>query len=188
MSCCTLTKEIAMLKIVVAGVTALFVTASPLAYAQAPAERAMERLSALEHLSAADRAKVTDERIDLVKAALQLTPDQEKYWPAIEQAIRARAKDRQARLAEIATEFGDRSPIEIIRDRNPVEFMQRRAEAYTHRATDLKKLSDAWEPLYKTLTPEQKKRMAFLTLVVGHEIGDAIEQRHLDAMDDDAAF
>ena len=60
-----------MLKIVAAGVTALFVTASPLAYAQAPAGRAMERLSALEHLSAADWAKLTDERIDLVKSALQ---------------------------------------------------------------------------------------------------------------------
>jgi hypothetical protein len=38
-------------------------------------------------------------RIDLVKAALQLTPDQQKYWPAIENAIRARAEDRKARLA-----------------------------------------------------------------------------------------
>ena len=58
-----------MLKIVAAGITALFVTASPLAYAQAPAERAMERLSA------ADLSRLADERIDLVKSALQLTPD-----------------------------------------------------------------------------------------------------------------
>ncbi|WP_342723112.1 hypothetical protein AAFG07_28500 [Bradyrhizobium sp. B097] len=34
-------------------------------------------------------------RVGIVKAALQLTPDQEKYWPAIEDAIRTRAKNRQ---------------------------------------------------------------------------------------------
>jgi LTXXQ motif family protein len=160
--------------------TALIVGAAPLAHAQSS--------RTVGKVSATDATALTDARVDLTKAALQLTADQEKYWPPIEQAIRARAKDRQARLAEIATQLGDKSPIEIIRDRNPVEFMQRRADALAQRAADLKKLSEAWEPLYKTLTPEQKKRMAFVTLVVAHEIGDAIEQRHIDAMDDDAAF
>jgi hypothetical protein len=135
-----------------------------------------------------DATALTDARVDLTKAALQLTADQQKLWPPVEQAIRARAKDRQERLAEIAKDFGDRSPIEIIRNRNPVEFMQRRADVYAQRAADLKKLAEAWEPLYKTLTQEQKTRMAFVTLVVGREIGDALEQRHIDLMDDDAAF
>ena len=160
--------------------TALIVGASPLAHAQSS--------QTVGKVSANDATALTDARVDLTKTALQLTADQEKYWPAIEQAIRARAKDRQARLADVAKEFGDRSPIEIIRDRDPVEFMQRRADAYAQRAADLKKLSEAWSPLYKTLSPEQKKRMAFLTLLVGREIGDAMEQRHLDTMDDDAAF
>jgi len=88
----------------------------------------------------------------------------------------------------MATEIGDRSPIEIIRDRNPVEFMQRRADALAQRAADLKKLAVAWEPLYKTLTPQQKKRMAFLTIIVGREMRDAIEQRRMEANDDDAVF
>ena len=126
-----------MLKIVAAGVTALFVTASPLAYAQAPSAGAHERLSE------ADLSALTDARIHLVKAALQLTPDQEKFWPAIEEAIRARPKDRQARIAAAAErlrEQGDRSPIEALRDRNPVEFLQRRADALPQRAADLKKL------------------------------------------------
>jgi hypothetical protein len=39
-----------------------------------------------------------------------------------------------------------------IRERNPVELMQRRAEALTQRATDLKKLADAWDRSIKTLT------------------------------------
>ena len=165
----------------VAAITsALIVSASSLAHAQSG--------QTVGKVSANAATALTDARVDLTKSALQLTADQEKFWPAIEQAIRTRAKDRQARLAEVANELGDRSPIEIIRDRNPVEFMQRRADALAQRAVDLKKLSEAWEPLYKTLTPEQKKRMAVLTLLVGREIGDAMEQRHLDAMDDDAAY
>ena len=48
-------------------------------------------------------------RIDLVKAALQLTPDQQKYWPAVENAIRARAEDRKARFAKIAETVGKRA-------------------------------------------------------------------------------
>jgi len=75
-------------------------------------------------------------RIDLVKAALQLTPDQQKYWPAIESAIRARAEDRKARLAKIAETVGkrvDESPVEIMRNRDPIAFLQRRAEALAQR-------------------------------------------------------
>jgi|SRR6516164_2680307 UDP-N-acetylglucosamine:LPS N-acetylglucosamine transferase len=83
-----------MLRILAAGITAVFVTASPVAYAQTPANAAP--------LSAADLGKLTDMRVNIVKAALQLTPEQEKYWPAIEDAIRTRAKDRQARIADMA--------------------------------------------------------------------------------------
>jgi hypothetical protein len=169
------------LKIVAAGLTALFVTASPIAYAQAPSAGAPERLSE------ADWNTLTDARINLVKAALQLTPDREKFWPAIEDAIRARAKDRQARIAaETArvTELRDRSPIELLRDRNPVEFLQRRAEALAQRAADLKKLADAWQPLYSTLTPEQKRRMAAFTIFVFREMRNGVEQRRLQSEDD----
>jgi hypothetical protein len=182
MSWWTLTKEIAMLKIVAAGVTALFVTASPLAYAQAPAGKAMERLSA------ADWNKLTDARIDLVKGALQLTPDQAKYWPAVEEAIRDRAKNRQARLAKIEETMGKRSeesPLEVLRNRDPVAFLNRRAEALAQRSADLKKLANAWEPLYKTLTPEQKQRMAAVTLFVLRDLSDALEQRRVQAEEDE---
>jgi hypothetical protein len=79
-----------VLKIVAAGLTALFVTASPLAYA--------EQAASQDRLTAADWEHLTDARIKIVKAALQLTPDEEKLWPPIEAAIRARAKDRQAAL------------------------------------------------------------------------------------------
>ena len=77
-----------MLKIAVAGTTALFLFASPVANAQS----SQTSSTAPERLNAADRNNLTDMRIDLVKAALQLTPEQEKLWPPVETAIRAGAK------------------------------------------------------------------------------------------------
>jgi hypothetical protein len=73
-------------------------------------------------LTAAEWKALTDLRIDLVKGALQLTPDQTKYWAAVEDAIRTKAKDRQARIEKIAETVGkraDESPMEILRNRDP---------------------------------------------------------------------
>jgi hypothetical protein len=170
-------------KIVAAGVTALFVTAAPLAYA--------EQAASQDRLTAADWEHLTDARIKIVKAALQLTPDQEKLWPPIEAAIRARAKDRQARIATAADrmrELRDRSPIEVLRDRNPIEFMKKRADRLAQRSADLKRLADAWEPLYQTLDPDQKRRMAMLAIFAIRELRDVAEERRMrseDESDDD---
>jgi hypothetical protein len=82
-----------MLKMATAGLFAILVAASPLAHAQTAGVATPERLSAT------DLDRLTDARIKIVKATLQLTPDQEKLWPAVENAIRTRSKDRQARLA-----------------------------------------------------------------------------------------
>jgi LTXXQ motif family protein len=90
----------------------------------------------MRHLSAADMNSLTDMRIGIVKAALQMTPDQEKYWPAVEEAIRARAKNRQARLERIA-ELHENGAMDAIHERYPVEFMQRRAEMLVRRGADL---------------------------------------------------
>ena len=173
-----------MLKIVVAGTTALFLTASPIANAQT----SQTSSAASERLNAADRNTLTDMRIDLVKAALQLTPDQEKLWPAVESAIRARAEDRKARLAKIAETVGkrvDESPVEIMRNRDPIAFLQRRAEALAQRSADLDKLAEAWQPLYNTLSQEQRHRMAALAIFVLHDMSDAVERRRAQSEDED---
>ena len=127
-------------------------------------------------------------RIDLVKAALQLTPDQQKYWPAIENAIRARAEDRKARLAKIAETVGkraDESSVEVFRNRDPIAFLQRRSEALAQRSADLDKLAEAWQPLYKTLSPEQRQRMAALAIFVLHDMSDVVERRRAQSEDED---
>jgi hypothetical protein len=176
-----------MSKIVVAGTTALLLVASSTANAQnaqAPAPASADRPNA------ADRSNLTDMRIDLVKAALQLTPDQEKLWPPVESAIRARADDRKARLAKIEETVGmraDESRIEAMRNRDPIAFLQRRSEALAQRSADLDKLAKAWQPLYKTLTQEQRQRMGALAILVVHDMSDAVERRRAmqSAEDDD---
>jgi hypothetical protein len=114
-----------MSKTIVAGLSAFFITASSLAYAQVSTGPAQgpgptQAGPAQERLSDADFKAFTDRRIELVKFALQLTPDQAKYWPAVEEAIRARAMARHQRLANlVARASGQRefSPVELLRDR-----------------------------------------------------------------------
>ena len=134
-------------------------------------------------LSASDMKSLTDMRVGIVKAALQLTPDQEKLWPAVEDAIRTRAKNRQARLERIA-ELHD-GAMDPVHQSNPVELMQRRADRLIQRGADLKKLADAWDPLYKTLSEDQKRRMAFASYVVMRGMRDVIEHSSETEDDDD---
>ena len=135
-----------------------------------------------------DRNALTDLRIDLVKGALQLTPEQQKYWPPVENAIRARAEgvaERPfAKIAETMGKRADESPAEVMSNRDPIAFLQRRAEALAQRSADLNKLAEAWQPLYKTLSPEQRQRMAALAVFVLHDMTDAVERRRLQSDDD----
>jgi len=69
------------------------------------------------------------------------------------------------------------NPVDVLRNRDPIDFLRRRADVLNQRADDLDKLADAWEPLYKTLSPEQKQRMAFLGIFVLRELSNAAEER-----------
>ena len=161
-----------MLKLLAAGATALVVTLSQPAFAQAPSTMGPASLSPQ------NLADLTDARVAIVKAVLQLTPDQEKYWPAVADAIRVRAQNRNARIARIAETVGkmsNESSSDILHDRDPIAFLDRRADALAQRSQDLKKLADAWRPLYATLSAEQKQRLASLTLFALHQMGNAVE-------------
>ena len=58
-------------------------------------------------------------------------------------------------------------------------------EPLEQRGADLKKLADAWEPLYGTLNPVQKKRVSFLALVALRDVSDVREQRRTRLEDSD---
>ena len=166
-----------MLRLAAFGVAALVAIASPAVHAQTTGVAPSDRLTGSEI------EKLTDARIKIVKATLQLTPDQEKLWPAVEAAIRARGKDRQVRLAkaeERAEQRRDRTG-----DRDPMEFLDRRADALAQRAADLKNLAAAWGPLYKTLSQEQRQRLGLLGIFVLRDLRNHVEQRRLETLDDD---
>src|SRR5215472_630882 len=160
--------EAQMLKTAAAAVAALVVAASPVASAQDNSSSKQDRLSAIEPNS------ITDLRVEVVKAALQLTPAQEKYWPAVEDAIRTRAKHRVTRLEGLANRVSDLhdsdNPVEQILIRNPADFMNRRADALAQRSGDLKKLAEAWQPLYQSLNDDQKRRLGLLRLIVLRQV------------------
>jgi hypothetical protein len=174
-----------MLRTISAGMTALAVLT-----ASASLGHAQVRSGGPDspRITAADLNAMTDARVAILKSTLQLTPDQEKFWGPIEEAIRARAKDRQTRLESITTGLAaraDQSPIERLRDRNPVEFMNRRADALAQRAADLKKLAAAWQPLYQTLSADQKRRLGMLALASLRELRSAREERLFESGDDE---
>jgi LTXXQ motif family protein len=172
-----------MMKIVVVGTTALFLTASPVAFAQTTSPVPLE-----QRFNAADQNTLTDMRVDLVKAALQLTPEQEKLWPPVESAIRSGAQDRKARIAKVRETVGkraDQNSVEVLKNRDPIAFLQRRSEALAQRSADLDKLAEAWQPLYKTLSPEQRQRMAALAIFVLQEMSEAVDRRRAQTEDED---
>ena len=76
-----------MIRKIAVAATAVLITSSSLAYAEEKSSTV-----GMRHPSAADLNALTDARVGIIKAALQLTPDQEKYWPTVEEAIRARER------------------------------------------------------------------------------------------------
>ena len=175
-----------MLKTVLIGTTALFLAASSVANAQS--SQTSSPATTPERLTKADRNTLTDMRVDLVKAALQLTPEQEKLWPPVESAIRANAENRSARIARIQETVGrraDESRADAMRNRDPIAFLQRRSEALAQRSQNLDRLAEAWQPLYNTMSQEQRQRMAALGIFVLHEMSDAVDRRRAQSEDNE---
>jgi hypothetical protein len=49
----------------------------------------------------------------------------------------------------------------------------------------LDKLAEAWQPLYKTLSPEQRQRMAALAIFVLNDMSEAVDRRRAQSEDED---
>jgi hypothetical protein len=50
----------------------------------------------------------------------------------------------------------------------------------TQRGANLKKLADAWQPLYSSLNPEQKQRMRILVVDVLRDLRDAVRSERME--------
>ncbi|MGO4525187.1 Spy/CpxP family protein refolding chaperone [Microvirga sp. 2MCAF35] len=160
----------------IATVAALFIVGASLAHAQ-QASPGTGSTPESTPLNPAEFKMLTDIRVGVVKAALQLTPDQEKLWPAVEEAIRARADTRYRRLASLGETMGQ------WRDIDPVQLYRTRADALADRAAGLRKLADAWQPLYQSLSPDQKMRLRLVTVHAIEGFRTALENRRME-MDD----
>ena len=160
-----------MKKTIVAGTIALTLAGAGYALAQHGPRHGGPRFSA------EDTAAFTDARIAGVKAGLQLTAEQEKNWPAVETAIRDLAKQRADRMKErmdrmTARRDARRSGNDTAQPGpDAIARLRQGADAMNARASGLKKLADAAEPLYKSLDDGQKHRFAMLLRMGGRAGG-----------------
>jgi hypothetical protein len=114
-----------------------------------------------------------------------LNADQERHWPAFEQAMQdlqkmrldRRQKMREARRQRREARNDDNRDFRDGRDKqdmregrgqrpprsNPAERMRERATRLSENGAVLKRLADALEPLYSSLNDEQKRRFAVLS-------------------------
>jgi hypothetical protein len=144
-----------MWKAALAGTAALAIVGSSLVYAQ---QRGRPDGFERWHPTIEDMRAFADARLAALHAGLGLNPDQEKNWPAFEQASREMAKLRLDRVAAAVNARRDRPP----QSDDPADRMHRRAAAMTESGTALKKVADAIDPLYKSLDDGQKRRFAML--------------------------
>src|SRR3981189_255093 len=86
-----------MFKSIAAGATVLMLVAGAAAYAQQPLPG--PDIGRRQQLRPDDRAAFLDARVASLHAGLRLNPDQEKTWPAFEQAYRESARLRMERRA-----------------------------------------------------------------------------------------
>src|SRR5271168_5657801 len=101
-------------------------------------------------ISREDSGAYLEARISALHSGLLLTPEQERMWPAFEQAYRELAKQRLERGGELPAAD------------DPVARMQRRADALTRRGVAIKALAEAAAPLWGSFNDDQKRRFAVL--------------------------
>jgi hypothetical protein len=147
-----------MWKSIVAGTAVLAIAGTSLVYAQQRGGYDWPRWRP----SAEDQRAFGDARLAGLKAGLVLNAEQEKYWPAFEQAARELGKLRADRRAAMR---------DAPRSDDPIERLRRRATAMSDTGAALQRLADATDPLYKSLDESQKRRFAVLSRFGGMRMG-----------------
>jgi hypothetical protein len=149
-----------MWKAALAGTAAIAILGSSFVYAQQRGPGGFDRGVGFERFrpNLDDMHAFEDARLAALHAGLALSADQEKNWPAFEQASRELAKLRLDRVAANIDARRDRQT----QSRDPGDRLHRRATELTERGAALKKVADAVDPLYRSLDDGQKRRFAFL--------------------------
>jgi hypothetical protein len=154
-----------MWKPVIAATAALALIGSTLVYAQQQQGRGHRPINP-------DRfARVANARIATIKAGLELTPDQAAKWGPYQQALEdliqyrvQRMQARQAAQQQQPSQTGQASNPPAHRGGgDPFARLSRRADGMTAASPVLKKVADAGEPLYQSLSDAQKGRFRMMT-------------------------
>jgi LTXXQ motif family protein len=104
-------------------------------------------------MSPEDRAAFLDAHIAAVHAGLKLSAEQEKLWAPAEQAFR----EGMTKIAAQADEWRKSAKTD-----DALAALRRRAEGMALHADTMRKVADAAQPLYASLTAEQKHRLPLL--------------------------
>jgi zinc resistance-associated protein len=165
-----------MWKMALAGTTTLAIVGATLVHAQESSrgsETAGRGGAEQPPVRAEDVGPLADAGIAALKSGLGLTPEQERNWPSVEQALRALAKARSDRM----TAQRETPP----QSEDLIERLRRRADAMSQTAPLLKQLADAAQPLYQSLDDGQKRRFLILARLLRASLGQRRMVRERDA-------
>lgn len=107
----------------------------------------------------------SDANIDRIKAELNLTPEQEKNWPAFSSAMHYLGHNGADRL-NLRIARAKRDPPDDV-----IEQMRNEAQFLNDRAIDQRSVADAAEPLYTSLDDKQKQMFIEEMVRLSHERG-----------------
>jgi periplasmic protein CpxP/Spy len=118
------------------------------AFAQTPAPSAAPAMSAASNADkSARREQRVEDRIAYLHQQLKITPQQESQWSAFADVMRSNG-DTMAKLFEARSADKDMSAL---------DNMKQYAEIAQAHADGTKKLVDAFQPLYDSMSADQKK-------------------------------
>lgn len=106
-----------------------------------------------------DREALTDARLAALRAGLRLTPDQDRLWPALDEAMRGLARQRAEARAARRERWAAMREGEVGDLPGRIRSMADRRAAS---AEALRRVADASAPLYATLDEGQRRRLRVL--------------------------
>lgn len=133
---------------------------------KADAKQGAGDVAALTTTTNTDQTAFFEAHLAALHAGLTLTPDQEKLWPPLEQAIRGVAdlQRKEHRTAGAAQSSDDEAADQSSSSKgeDAIATLKQVSTRMVDRGTALGALADASGPLYETLTDEQKGRLPVL--------------------------
>jgi hypothetical protein len=113
----------------------------------APATPGMEHSGPASEVMAA----ILDAKLAGMKAALKLTPDQEKAWGPFESAVRAAVKEQGDAMRAMREREGKGEHL------SPIDRINEISDRLAKASSEIKQVGDAAKPLYDSLDDLQKR-------------------------------